>query len=61
MSKFLYFTSGVTYRIPIDDKGIPGTPELLKKWTSPYSTTKGTERKIVKSTLIAVTGETEEL
>lgn len=34
MKQFKYFTSGVTYRVPIEEDGTLGTPEILKKWTS---------------------------
>lgn len=61
MKEFLYFTSGVTYRIPIED-GVAGTPEILKRWTSPFSTSKNYKSKKSKpQELLAETGESIEL
>lgn len=31
---FMEFTSGVTYRIPVNDDNSVGQPEILRKWTS---------------------------
>ena len=60
--KFLYFTSGVTYRIPLNEDGTTGTPEILKRWTAPFNETKSYKSKKSKpQELLAEIGETVEL
>jgi hypothetical protein len=33
MPRFLYFTSIVNYRVPLNDDGTCGNPEVMKKFT----------------------------
>lgn len=35
MRDFLYFQSLVQYRIPVNDDGTLGNPEIIRKFTSP--------------------------
>jgi hypothetical protein len=34
MVEFMEFTSGVTWRVPLNSDGSYGAPEILRKWTS---------------------------
>ena len=54
--RFEYFTSVVTMRIPINDNGKVGTPEILKKTTFP---TKAPVSKKKQSTDITLAEEGE--
>lgn len=64
MSKeFKYFTSVITYRIPIED-GVPGNPEIMKKFTSetyaPKKKKQPAKKKEVKVENATATSEVEE-
>ena len=47
VKSFLYFQTFIQFRVPINDDGTVGTPEIVKKWTSPY---KGAQHNVVKIT-----------
>lgn len=60
MGEYLVFQSIVQYRIPIDENGKAGNPEILKKWTTTIGQPK--KRKKVKREIKAqVTDEVVEL
>lgn len=58
---FLYFSSVVTYRVPIDEQGKPGNPEILKKFTTEtYAPKKAAvPKKAPKKTLLSETQEVD--
>jgi len=57
---FLYFTSGVTYRVPKNDDGTLGAPQILKKWTSEtYAPKKKAVKKAVKKASKPMASEEE--
>lgn len=37
MADFLYFSTYLEYRIPIESDGTAGTPEVIKKFTNPMT------------------------
>jgi hypothetical protein len=49
MAQYLFFTSIVNYRIPLDDQGNPGHPEILSKFTSEPKTQKAPTKATKKA------------
>jgi len=45
MPNFLYFTSVVSYRVPIKDDGTLGNPEIMGRFTTQRKETKQYNRK----------------
>lgn len=59
MSKeFMYFTSGVTYRVPVNSDGTLGVPEIMKKWTSE---TYAPKKKVVSKKVVDVVAKGSEV
>lgn len=54
---FMEFTSGVTYRIPVNDDGKIGQPEILRKWTSEPKKIFSKKKEKVEETLVSNDGE----
>lgn len=50
MTNFLYFQSIVQYRVPVNDDGTLGTPQITQKFTSPIKGAKEFNRpkKVIK-------------
>lgn len=57
--KYLNFQSIIQYRIPINDDGTPGNPEIINKWTLPYGEFKNKKKSFKQATI--TTGEVIEL
>lgn len=55
--EFLYFTSIVNYRIPVDN-GVAGTPEILSKFTTETHNSR-TKRKATTKEIIVTQGDEE--
>lgn len=43
--RYLNYQTIIQYRIPIDDKGIAGQPEVIKKFTTQYGEFKPVKKK----------------
>lgn len=48
MTEYTYYQSIVQYKVPIDEEGVPGTPVVIKAFTTPLKRGTGTNKQAKK-------------